>query len=318
MGLIKKYYQVLFAGIFGAAFLWWIDLDKIIGEVVKLPISYSIIVVIVQFAIIVSQSSRLYFLVSDYFDHFGKLLKLSFISQFLSNFLPGAVGGDIYKIWYMQRVKAGLQKALTLVAMDRLSGLLAVAVFGGFAVLLSDRNLPVIDVNTEIINTISIVIFLSVLIAIGIIFFNKKFSTKIIAVIFSPLHILRELPTKTVIYFCVAVIVALYIRCFKFYYMADFFGYTIDFTDIFILLFCLQIITLAPVSFGGIGVIEFTLVFMLQWLGVSVGDAAIIALLNRLSIWIVSIPGIFFWFFEKNQIKKNTSLVISNERNNSF
>ncbi|MBN2212578.1 MAG: flippase-like domain-containing protein [Sedimentisphaerales bacterium] len=67
----------------------------------------------------------------------GKSIQLTFLGVFYNNFMPGAVGGDILKAWYIgQHCSKGrrLEAAVT-VFVDRVVGLMSIALVGAVASL---------------------------------------------------------------------------------------------------------------------------------------------------------------------------------------
>ena len=64
---------------------------------------------------------------------FSKCLALTFVGQFYSSFLPGITGGDLVKIVYTARLIGSKTKSTVTILLDRVIGLIALAVIAGIA-----------------------------------------------------------------------------------------------------------------------------------------------------------------------------------------
>ena len=61
----------------------------------------------------------------------GKLLRILFIAFFFNNFLPTAVGGDIYRVYRTLPADGWKSKAISALLLDRIVGLLSLLFIGG-------------------------------------------------------------------------------------------------------------------------------------------------------------------------------------------
>lgn len=59
-------------------------------------------------------------------------IKLTFVGQFFSNFMPSSVGGDIARAWYISRFTPKKMQAAIGVAADRLIGLISTFILAAF------------------------------------------------------------------------------------------------------------------------------------------------------------------------------------------
>ncbi len=64
-------------------------------------------------------------------------LRLTYIGWFFSSWMPGATGGDLVKAWYIARETHRKAEAVTVVFLDRIIGVVSLALMGGLAVLYS-------------------------------------------------------------------------------------------------------------------------------------------------------------------------------------
>lgn len=66
---------------------------------------------------------------------FLESLRLTYIGWFFNNWMPGGMGGDLVKAWYIARRTHQKAEAVTVVFLDRLIGMVSLAVLGAAAVL---------------------------------------------------------------------------------------------------------------------------------------------------------------------------------------
>jgi uncharacterized membrane protein YbhN (UPF0104 family) len=70
--------------------------------------------------------------------HFATVLRTFFVSTFVGSFLP-SIGGDAYRAYSLSRHDVRLSESAASVLMDRVLGVLAIALVGAVAVVLSPR-----------------------------------------------------------------------------------------------------------------------------------------------------------------------------------
>jgi glycosyltransferase 2 family protein len=73
---------------------------------------------------------------------YGPVLRITLISTWLGTFLPGGVGIEALRVWYLSRLTADLPLALASVVVERLCGLLALLGLIGLGLLLAPIALP--------------------------------------------------------------------------------------------------------------------------------------------------------------------------------
>jgi uncharacterized protein (TIRG00374 family) len=59
---------------------------------------------------------------------FTSALRITWIGQFFSQVLPGAVGGDIFRAWYLNRLGVDLRNSLVITLVDRIYGVIALLI----------------------------------------------------------------------------------------------------------------------------------------------------------------------------------------------
>lgn len=299
MVFIKKYFKLIISISLILIFIKWIDIKSLKNTFSKVSITFLINVLFFQFLIIYSQSLRLFVLIQPFVNKFSEVIKLSLIAQLFSNFLPGSVAGDVYKVWYIKEERAGLNKAISFVTLDRLSGLLIVILMGVLALIITDKTFS--SITDYISFSYNLIILFIILFVICVFIYKNK--PKIKSFINELFNISTILSGKKIKWFIMMMSVVFLFRLVKYFYMIHYFGYQVSLVDVALILFFLQLVTILPLSMGGLGIMEFTILILLQWFGISFDVSAAIAVINRLSIWVVSLPGFYFWFFLKKEIK---------------
>jgi uncharacterized protein (TIRG00374 family) len=99
---------------------------------------------------------------------FLESLRLTYIGWFFNNWMPGGMGGDLVKAWYIARRTHQKAEAVTVVFLDRLIGMVSLAVLGAAAVLatLSDERVRAAR--------IILAVFLGLAAAGGWIFYSRR------------------------------------------------------------------------------------------------------------------------------------------------
>jgi len=99
---------------------------------------------------------------------FLESLRLTYIGWFFNNWMPGATGGDFVKAWYIARQTQRKPEAVTVVFLDRLIGMVSLAILGAAAALatLGDERVR----SARII----LAVFLGLAAAGGWIFYSRR------------------------------------------------------------------------------------------------------------------------------------------------
>jgi len=99
---------------------------------------------------------------------FLESLRLTYIGWFFNNWMPGATGGDFVKAWYITRQTQRKPEAVTVVFLDRLIGMVSLAILGAAAALatLGDERVR----SARII----LAVFLGLAAAGGWIFYSRR------------------------------------------------------------------------------------------------------------------------------------------------
>ena len=95
---------------------------------------------------------------------YGEVLRQYLIGQFFNNVMPAAVGGDAAKIYYLGR-RAGYVRIGASVLVDRLLGLVTLAVLGAALAWIADADSTLLVLNRRVLTSLAIALVASVVAA---------------------------------------------------------------------------------------------------------------------------------------------------------
>lgn len=242
-------------------------------------------------------------------------IKLTFLGQFFTNFLPSAVGGDVIRAWYVSRhTHKRLQAALG-VLVDRMMGLAATFILAIASYLLFMRGQGIFQVSRKESGAIGAFfdrhpvsayqVFLIVVIAVGVVllgagFFDlKRFFKRIYAHF---VHLLGQLKEVLFVYYHHPLVLVfglgstIFLQSLvilSFWLVGRDLGIEADIRFYFIFFPLVWVIGAIPISIAGIGVLEGGLVLLFfHFTGADKDAVAALALCQRLTWLVASIPGV--------------------------
>lgn len=211
-------------------------------------------------------------------------LKLYFVGMFYNFFIPGGIGGDAFKVYFLhKRFKWPIKQLAATLVTDRTSGLLTIFILctSGATVFLS-QIFPW---------------YLSIVIVLGAIFISVVFIRKIFSV--SPYQFSKG------VFFSVGVqcLQILTVVCIILSLKFD------EAVGVYIFLFLLSSL-LSLFSVGGLGVREFVFFQFSKWMNYDAEFSVTIGLLFNIISLMVSLAGVYFQLFDMqlNQKVGNQSL----------
>ncbi len=221
----------------------------------------------------------------------GRLFSLYMVGAFFSSFLPGVIGGDVVKAYYLNKDAKKLSLTLASVFMDRYLGYVSLMILGAVAFPFSLRYL-----DHSVYRWAMPIIFIS-FIAGSLLFFwlrlGKRFKTLAeFYDYFGSLKTRKDVMLKAV---CLSLLVQV-IGFSTVAMLARAMGE--DIPLLLLYAFLPIIITLAtiPISIAGVGVREGSFVVLLGMIGVRPEAATSLSLSWFFSSVVGSLPGLFAYF----------------------
>jgi len=228
------------------------------------------------------------------------LTSSTLIGQFFNNFLPTSIGGDVYRAYDVSK-KSGfpMSSSVSVIVVERLSGIIASAVFAVAALFLGFTAIggKSIIIPIVIFLVISLIVFFLILNP-NIFGINKKLKKiKFLEKFLSKLKNVYNTFLTFKNYKWTLVKVIFYSLTLQFAVIINYWlaskalGIPLDLTAFIFIVPVVSIIAMLPISLGGIGVREGSLVFLMVSLGAQNAKAAMCSLLLFAMLIIIGIVG---------------------------
>lgn len=240
---------------------------------------------------------------------FGQMVRFNFISMFLANFLPGGISSDVVRFYQVSKYTSQIRSAVSSILVDRMIGIFSTAVVTVLAfTALQQANL------VEMGSLLSYGIFGFLLLSVGVpvALQNSNFMAGMRRLLsrFSGVKLLRRaldiyeafLSYQTNAWLMLKALsisfLNLVVAAFEFYAVALAFsahisiGYYLIFVPLAIFLATL------PISWGGIGVLEASMVFFFSTVGMPPEMCLSIVVVRRVLFLLSTIPGGMLYVIE--------------------
>jgi len=204
-------------------------------------------------------------------------IKLYWLGLYYNFFLPGGVGGDGYKVYYLhKRFKTPVKKLLGAILADRLSGLSIILIYLLGLVYYIEYDLPYQGWFFLLIPFVSAGYYLFLRL------FNKDLTSAFWSVSLWSL-LIQGIQMLAVILILKAMGAEM----------------NSHWDDYLFLFFLSTIVSAVPISLGGIGAREMTFFYGATYLGINQEQAVALSFLFYLNALVSSMPGIYFVFRTK-------------------
>ncbi len=243
----------------------------------------------------------------DYEAHLSKwsYFRFSMLARIFNLFMPGALGGDIVKIAYAVKEQKKKQiKSIIAILVDRVVGLISIFVFGILALFLT-RDIYGFDLSKLMfifIAVIGLIVILTNKRAISFIEriisrskFLQRFFGKIIHNWKESVYYYGANGEKVLYAFLLCIPIHL-LSFVIFYIFSQSLGMEITFFEIVFAVAIMWLITALPISIGGIGVRELSLIWLLGMFNILPEIAitlSIMVYINAIMVSILSLPLLF-------------------------
>lgn len=209
-------------------------------------------------------------------------IKLYWLGLFYNLFLPGGVGGDGYKIYFLEKyLKTGIKKTLGAILTDRVSGLAVIAIFLAFFSYFINYELPRLNL---IWVSIPLKNLLWILIPLAIICFYLFIRVVNISLFGAFFPVLGRAFVVQILQMLTALVILLSLNS----------GGSENIGNYLFLFFLSAVMGSIPITLGGIGVREATFIWGAQYLGIDPNTAVALSLLFYAASAITALPGIYY------------------------
>jgi glycosyltransferase 2 family protein len=238
-----------------------------------------------------------------------KLISLYFVGMFLNHFMPGAVGGDVVKVYYLYRYTGQGKYSVISVFLERLTGLIGLSLISVAALWLVASQLRSPMVLAAVWGT-AIFLLLATLalfcrpLVEAILRFLRRLSGRSlgegITQWYDALASYKDHP-KTL---CAAILlsVVLHLLLAGYYAMtASAMGIDVKVVHFVIFLPLVTLVTMVPISVGGLGIRESLMIVLFREVGVSAADILSICLTVHVLSMLLSLWGGFTLLVDRPQ-----------------
>lgn len=201
---------------------------------------------------------------------FGTALRITLVGTFLGNFTPGMVGADLYKVYFLHKREKGFARPIALLLLLRVLGMIAVFALAGLG-LAAGQGWPAEALGR------------SALLA--------GLTERARATARELRDAVRQIRAGQLAALAVLSAGVALTRALSLYLLARSFTEDVLFWDVAAVVALSVVANAVPVTIGGLGLQEGAVAAGLVLYGVARPDAVAVSLLNRVFVWIISIPG---------------------------
>ena len=229
-----------------------------------------------------------------------KLFSLYMIGAFFSTFLPGLIGGDAIRAYYLNKDARKISATLASVFMDRYIGFVSLMAIGIAAFPFSLGSFA-----GSPYTWLMPVIFVSFVVA-SILFFSLQLGKRfrIMTEFYDYFPLLRERKGTIASAFALSAIIQ-FMNFFMVILLAWRMGLPVSLLQFAVFLPIVITVSSLPISISGIGVREGAFVILLGLIGVSPEAATSLSLSWFFSVVIGSLPGLAFYVFYDRERKED-------------
>ncbi|MFT5082351.1 MAG: hypothetical protein ACI9Y1_000376 [Lentisphaeria bacterium] len=229
---------------------------------------------------------QIFLKVKDIHVSLKKLFSFYMVGMFLNNFLPGAVGGDIVKTADLYLHTKQGNYAISSVFLERFTGLVGLTIVGVLAAITSIQLTDSVIVLVAVLGTaaflvcVTLVLWYEPLMRLVIkatkLITPKSFSKKFTD-LFNALHSYKQHPKAML--FAIATSIVLQLMFALYYgFFAMQLGIDVDIRYFILFLPAITLVTMLPLSIGGLGVREGLMVVLFAQVGIGAAEILSISL----------------------------------------
>jgi glycosyltransferase 2 family protein len=240
------------------------------------------------------------------------LLSSYFSGMFLNTFLPSSIGGDMYRVYVVARFSQNMEASFASVFIERITGifaLLGIAFFSLPAAFQWIKNWNVIWLLLGCTAILSLVVLL--ILSPRVLMWVKPFLNKLKAnnlvdkfikiqlILIKFVHYRKYLALSLILSFLLQLMIIYY-----YYLISEQLNIPILYWQLLIFVPIVVVVTLLPISLGGLGIKEGVLAYLFVQINLSVEQAVLLSLTVMTLGLILSLPGgIILLFDSVNNIR---------------
>ncbi|MEM6255890.1 MAG: lysylphosphatidylglycerol synthase transmembrane domain-containing protein [Cyanobacteria bacterium P01_D01_bin.156] len=228
-----------------------------------------------------------------------QLMSSYFVGMWLNIFLPGSLGGDVYRVYAIGQATQDSEVALVSVFLERFTGLAALSAMAVIGLPPAFRLIGRWDVIILFLGTVGALVGAVLLIMSPQLLgwgepWLRRFRLGAIATRFTKIQrLLRQFSAdRTALLTSIGLSLILQLGIVVYHLLvARQLGVTVSFLALLVFIPIVVVITLLPISLGGLGLKEGLWIYLFSRVGLSAEDALLLSLVVTLLGWLLSIPG---------------------------
>lgn len=226
------------------------------------------------------------------------LLSSYFAGMFLNNFLPGAFGGDVYRIYQIAQASQDSEVALVSVFLERFSGLAALSALAILGLLPAFHLIARWDI---------ILLFLACVVVLvgGVLLIVSPQLLKWIKPWLERLHLnqliirfakiqqlIRQFTHHSALATSLGLSLILMLAVVYYHYLiAQQLHISVSYLELLVFIPIVALITLLPISLGGLGIKEGLWIYLFSRIGISMEQALLLSFTMTTLALLISLPG---------------------------
>lgn len=235
-----------------------------------------------------------------------------FAGMFLNIFLPGSFGGDVYRVYRVAQTTKDTEAALVSVFLERFTGLAALS-------MLAFCSLPFAFAVVERWDII-IIFFITIGILIGgvlliispkLLIFSERWLQKlhlnplIAKIAKMQILLIKFAHHRQSLFYSIGLSFILMLGIVYYHYLiAQELRISISYFQLLVFIPIIAVITLLPISLGGMGVKEGLWIYLFSRINLAAEQALLISVIMTILCWFLSLPGGFVLLLDASGLKQ--------------
>lgn len=231
----------------------------------------------------------------------SSLLNSYFAGMFLNIFLPGTLGGDVYRVYRVAQVTNDSEVAIVSVFLERFTGLAALSALALMGLTPAFRLIGSWDIILLFLTCVGALVGAVLLISSPKLLmlaepWLEKFRLGKIAARFAKIQILLRKFAQHRRFLAISMGLSMLLQLAIVYYhylVAQQLKIPISYLQLLVFIPIIVVVTLLPISLGGLGLKEGLWVYLFNRIGLTTEQALLLSLTITALSWLLSLPGAF-------------------------
>lgn len=243
---------------------------------------------------------------NGYFVPMRSLLSSYFAGMFLNSFLPSSIGGDVYRVYQISQIAKEPEVAFVSVFLERITGLIAILAIGiiglppAFKLIGSwDIILLLIICTGALAGAVMLMVSSKLLVFLEPLFLKLRLKGLIARFAKIQLLLVQFAQHRCPLALSMGLSFILQLLIIYYYYLvAQQLKIPISFLELLVFVPIIVVVTLLPISLGGLGLREGLVGYLFVRIGLTVEQALLLSITITALGWLLSLPGGLILLFD--------------------